>query len=95
MLSLRILHIFKPEIPEEIFLEQNVSLPMVVYTATQENITVEAGDFTAYKIEFFEGLLGSMYYAPAAGNIIKADAELSMPEIAVSFHGELKDTNYI
>lgn len=92
---LRILHIFNPDLPEEISLEQNFSLPMVVYTATEENITVEAGDFTAYNIEFFEGLLGSMYYAPAAGNIIKADAELVSSDLAVIFHGELKDTNYV
>ena len=57
---------------------------------------MQAGTFTAYDLAFFEGLLGSMHYAPLAGNIIKAQAEMEIPgELLIRFQGELKETNFI
>ncbi len=91
---LKILHIIFPQVPEEIALAQEISLPALAYNTTVEEVTVTAGTFTAYKIQFFEKLFGSIYYAPAAGNIIKAEAEMDTEGIFVSFNGELKDTNY-
>jgi hypothetical protein len=91
---LRILSSILPDIPEEIYIEQNVSLPMLMYTATEEQVPVHAGNYTAYKIEFFEGIFGSLYYAPAAGNYIKAVAEINTEEIIVEIKGELKETTY-
>jgi len=91
---LRILHAFIPDIPEEIILEQNVTLPMLLYSATEEEITVSGGNYTAYNINFYEGLLGSIFYAPTAGNYVKALADISTPEIMLSIKGELKETTY-
>jgi hypothetical protein len=92
---LKILNIFNSEIPKEIILDQVMDIPMLLYTANAEEVTVQAGTFTAYDITFFEGLLGSIYYASATGNIIKAEAEMDIPDqLAIRFHGELKQTNY-
>ena len=91
---LKILHIINSDFPEEIYIEQNVTLPMLLYSATEEEITVSGGNYTAYNINFYEGLLGSIYYAPAAGNYVKAQADISTPEIMLSIKGELKDTTY-
>lgn len=91
---LKILHIFYPDIPGEISLTKEIELPPLAYNATVEEVTVAAGTYTAYKIQFFEELFGSIYYAPAAGNIIKAEAEIDAEGLIVSFHGELKETNY-
>jgi len=92
---LRILNIFKPEIPAEIVLDQGLYLPQLLYNATIEEITVLAGTYDAYKLAFFQGLLGSLYYAPVAGNLIKAQAELDVPgSFYLNFEGELKLTNY-
>jgi len=92
---LKILHIFKPDIPEEILLDKEIGLPMLPYNATMEQVTVEAGTYDAYNIKFLEGLFGSIYYAPAVGNIIKAEANMEIPDqLLVDFHGELKETNY-
>ncbi|UCF49672.1 MAG: hypothetical protein JSU91_07960 [Thermoplasmatales archaeon] len=93
-IALKILHIFIPDIPEEIIIEQNVTLPMLLYSATQEEITVSGVNYTAYNINFYEGLLGSIYYAPTAGNYIKALADISTPEIIFSVNGELTETTY-
>ncbi len=91
---LKILHSFLSDVPEEIYLEQNVTLPMLMYTAKEEQITVLGKNYTAYNIEFFQGLLGSLYYAPSAGNYIKALANISTPEIMLDVKGELKETTY-
>ena len=92
---LRIAHIFFPDIPSEMLITQEVDIPMLPYSANVEEITVKAGTYNAYNIEFLLGLLGSIYYAPDAGNIIKMDADVEYPgEFSVSLHTELKDTNY-
>jgi hypothetical protein len=91
---LKILHSLISSFPEEIYVEQNVTLPMLLYTATEEQVSVEAGNYTAYNIEFFQGLLGSIYYAPVAGNYIKAVAEINTMDIMFDVKGELKDTTY-
>ena len=91
---LKILHSLINGFPEEIYVEQNVTLPTLLYTAKEEQVSVEAGNFTAYNIEFFQGLLGSIYYAPAAGNYIKAVAEINTMDIMLDVKGELKDTTY-
>jgi len=91
---LRLLHSIINDFPEEIYVEQNVTLPMLLYTANEEQISVEAGNYTAYNIGFFQGLLGSIYYAPAAGNYIKAVAEINTMDIMLDIKGELKDTTY-
>jgi hypothetical protein len=93
-LVLKILHSFISNFPEEIYIEQNVTLPMLMYTAKEELVSVEAGNYTAYNIEFFQGLLGSIYYAPEVGNYIKAVAEINTMEIMLDIKGELKDTTY-
>ena len=93
---LKILHLFIPDIPDVISLETVVNIPQILYSASVEEITVEAGNYTAYNIDFYEGLLGSIYYAPDAGSIIKAVASLEIPdELLVRFDGELQSTNYI
>lgn len=92
---LKILHIFNSEIPKEIILDQEIDTPMFPYSATAEEITVQAGTFAAYNLSFFEGLFGSIYYASAAGNIVKAEAKMDIPDqLMIRFHGELKQTNY-
>ena len=92
---LKILNIINPDIPAEIYIEQGMSTPEVFYNATIEDITVKAGAFSAYKIEFYEGMLGSLYYAPEVGSIIKVEAELDLEEMGYfKFHGELKEYSY-
>lgn len=92
---LRILNLLNPEIPAEIVLDQTLGLPQLLYNANLEEVTVTAGTYDAYKLEFFEGLLGSLYYAPVAGNLIKAEAELDVPgSFSLDFEGELKSTSY-
>jgi len=90
-----ILNIFKPDIPPEIYFEYEMALPELIYNATIETITVDPGPFSAYNIAFYEGLLGSIYYAPTVGNMIKALAELNIEDtIYLKFNGELKEYNY-
>jgi hypothetical protein len=91
---LKLLHSLISDFPEEIYVEQNVTLPMLLYTATEEQVSVEAGNYTAYNIEFFQGLFGSLYYAPAVGNFIKAVAEIFTMDIMLDVKAELKDTTY-
>ncbi len=91
---LKILHSLLSDFPEEIYLEQNVTLPMLMYTAKEEQVTVLGKNYTAYNIEFFQGLLGSLYYAPSAGNYIKALAEINTNDIMLDIKGELKETTY-
>ena len=93
---LTILHLFIPDIPNVITLESVINLPQILYSASVEEVTVGAGTYTAYNIDFYQGLLGSIYYAPDAGSIIKAVASLDIPgELLVKFEGELQSTNYI
>jgi hypothetical protein len=91
---LRILNSFTADIPEEIYLEQNFTLPMLLYSVKEEQVPVEAGNYTAYNIEFFQGLLGSLYYAPDVGNYIKATAELNTMDMMFDIKGELTSTTY-
>jgi len=92
---LRILNLINPEIPAEIVLDQGLYLPQLLYDVAPEEVTVTAGIYDAYNLAFFEGLLGSLYYAPVAGNLIKAQAELDVPDsFYLNFDGELKSTNY-
>jgi hypothetical protein len=91
---LKLLHSLISDFPEEIYVEQNVTLPMLMYTAKEEQVSVDAGNYTAYNIEFFQGLLGSIYYAPAAGNYIKAVAEINTMDIMLDVKAELSDTTY-
>ena len=60
----------------------------------QEVITVPAGTFNAYKIQIY-GDKGTLYYAPDAGMVIKADLNLQeyLPFLSdITF--SLSDTNY-
>lgn len=92
---LKILHIFITEMPEEIILDAEMNVPMLQYSATAQEITVEAGPYDAYNIDFFEGLFGSIYYAPAAGNVVKIEANMDVPDqLLIVLNGELKNTNY-
>lgn len=92
---LKILHIFNPEVPEEILFDQVMDVPILQYSASVEEVTVEAGIYTAYDIAFFEGLFGSVHYAPEAGNLIKVQAEMEIAgALLVRFQGELKETNF-
>jgi hypothetical protein len=90
-----ILNLINPEIPSEIVIDQTLGLPDLLYDAALEEISVTAGTYDAYKLNFFEGLLGSLHYAPVAGNLIKAQAELDVSgSLYLKFEGELKSTNY-
>lgn len=91
---MKILHFFIRNFPSEISFDQQVGLPIILYTAAEEEVTVGKITYNAYKIEYFQGLIGSIYYALLAGNIIKAVAEIKTNEIMVEFHGELKETTY-
>ncbi|MDH7507159.1 MAG: hypothetical protein QHH15_05170 [Candidatus Thermoplasmatota archaeon] len=92
---LKILNIITSSVPSEINYEYQMNIPELLYNASVENITVKAGTFNAYNIVFYEGLLGSVYYAPLAGNIIKAHAEFTIEDLLnFKFHGELKNYNY-
>jgi hypothetical protein len=92
---LKILNIFYPDVPPEVNFEQQVDVPELMYNATLENTTVIAGMFESYKIAFYEGLLGSVYYASVPGNLIKAEAELNIEDmINFKFNGELKEFSY-
>ncbi|UCF12753.1 MAG: hypothetical protein JSW06_00455 [Thermoplasmatales archaeon] len=93
---LKILHIFIADIPEEIILDTEMDVPVLQYSATAEEVTVKAGIYDAYNIVFFEGLFGSIYYAPVAGNVVKVEANMDVPDqLMVAFNGELKNTNYL
>lgn len=91
---LKVLHSLIGIFPEEIYMEQNITLPMLMYTANEEVVSTPDGNYTAYNIEFFEGLLGSIFYAPLAGNYIKVTAEIDTPEISMEIKGELLETSY-
>jgi len=91
---LKILHAFFSDIPEEIYIEQDINLPMLLYSANEEEISVSGVTYTAYNLEFFQGLLGSLYYAPSAGNYIKAVAEIDTGDIKLEIDGELVETTY-
>ncbi|MDH7517848.1 MAG: hypothetical protein QHH19_05840 [Candidatus Thermoplasmatota archaeon] len=64
--------------------------PFAFFCLEKKDVTVEAGTYSAYKIQSLIGDYFEYYYAPAAGNIIKVDAVLPNGEV----HGELKSTNY-
>lgn len=92
---LKILSIITSSIPAELNFEYEMNIPQLFYNATIEDITVKAGNFNAYNIVFYEGLLGSMYYAPDVGFLIKAQAEFSIEDMLnFKFYGELKDYKY-
>lgn len=91
---LRILHIIRRNIPSEISFDLQVGIPILLYTAAEEQINVGGTTYTAYNIEYYLGLLGSIYYAPQAGNIVKASAGINTADIMLEFDGELKQTTY-
>lgn len=64
--------------------------------ASKEDITVEAGTYSAYNITI-PGGLGSFYYAPETGNIIKISLskEQSLFPVFPELNMELKETNYV
>jgi len=66
--------------------------PFAFHCHSLEEITVEAGTYTAYRISV-GGLEGSMdyYYASSAGNLVKIVAYLQ----SGSIRGELKSTTYV
>ena len=66
--------------------------PFAFHCHSLEEITVEAGTYTAYRISV-GGLEGSMdyYYASSAGNLVKIVAYLQ----SGSIKGELKSTTYV
>lgn len=91
---LRILHILRRNIPSEISFDQVVEIPILLYTTTEDQINVGGTTYTAYDIEYYLGLIGFIYYAPLAGNIIKVSAGINTADIMLEFDGELKETNY-
>ncbi len=64
--------------------------PFAFFCNDKQDITVEAGTFSAYKISSLIGEYFEYYYAPTVGNIVKVDTILPNGEV----HGELKSTNY-
>jgi hypothetical protein len=56
----------------------------------KQDVTVEAGTYSAYRITSLIGDYCDYYYAPIVGNLVKINAVLTNGEI----HGELKSTNY-
>jgi len=74
----------------------NVSeTPYVFACLDTESLTVPAGTYTAYNITAFYGL-GYLYYAPAAGHVIKTEgafADISSNLIS-NINMELVDTNF-
>lgn len=92
---LKILNIITPDIPPGIYFDYSMSIPELFYNATIDNITVKAGTFSAYNIVFYEGFIGSLFYAPTVGNVIKAQTEFSDSDMLnFKFHGELKEYSY-
>ena len=77
---LQILSLFIYGIPNEFFIEETLDIPMIDYLAESENISVGAGTFDAYNIKFAQDLFGSVYYAPSAGNFVKAEAVIEIPD---------------
>jgi hypothetical protein len=91
---LQILNFIKPDFPSEINFDQKVALPMLLYNTTEEEVTVGETTYTAYNIGYYLGLIGSIYYAPLAGNIVKAIAEIKTNDIIFELQGELKESTY-
>jgi len=92
---LRILSLFFSDIPSDIFYKESFDIPMFNYSASTENISVGAGTFAAYKIQFAQGLVGSIYYAALVGNFIKSEIVIEIPDqFMVLLIGELKSYNY-
>jgi len=92
---LQILSLFLADVPNEIFYRETYDVPMFDYLAKAENISVGAGTFDAYNIGFAWGLFGSIYYAPRAGCIIKAQTVIEIPDqFTVLFLGELISYNH-
>ena len=89
---LKIINIFIPEVPAEITFGLDTYLPGLLYSADLDVITVKAGTFDVYDIGFFEGLFGSIYYAPEVKNIVKIEVDFELPdELKIEFFGELKN----
>ncbi len=92
---LQILSLFIGDIPNEIFYKETFNFPMFGYKVNSENISVGAGNFNAYNIGFVWGLFGSVFYAPSAGNFVKAETVIEIPDqFQVLFLGELISYNY-
>jgi len=64
--------------------------PLAFLCYDKQDVTVEAGIYSAYRITSLIGDYCDYYYAPIVGNLVKINAVLTNGEI----HGELKSTNY-
>jgi len=64
--------------------------PFAFLCYDKQDVTVQAGTYSAYKISSIIGDYIEYYYAPTVGNIVKFNTALTNGEI----HGELKSTNY-
>jgi len=92
---LRILSLFFADVPSDIYYEESFNIPMFDYSANTENISVEAGVFDTYKIQFGQGLVGSIFYAPSVGNLVKSEIVIEMTDqFMVLLIGELRSFNY-
>lgn len=64
--------------------------PFAFHCKPKVDVTVEAGNYSAYEITSILFDVFKYYYAPTAGNLVKIDATLPNGEV----HGELKSTNF-
>ena len=91
---------------EEFGVENTIEIPggpNALGCTNEEEITVKAGTFNAYKVSIvsspWENLTMALYYAPDVANIVKISAEMEeLPtpngELTFIVHGELVSTNY-
>jgi len=64
-------------------------IPFAFHCQEKQDVTVEAGTFSAYRIQSLIGDFFDYYYAPTVGNLVKIDANMPNGDV----HGELKSTN--
>ena len=62
-IGLRILNMFYPNIPKGINLHIGIGIPPLPYSVNQEEVTVQAGEFTAYNIKLAFGIVGNIFVA--------------------------------
>jgi len=69
----------------------NSNYPLILFECEgKQDITVEAGTFSAYRIKPILGDFFEYYYAPSVGNLVKIEVNMRNGNI----HGELKSTTY-
>jgi hypothetical protein len=64
--------------------------PLAFFTLDKQDVTVDAGTYSAYHIQSLIGDYCDYYFAPVVGNIVKFNLTLTNGEI----QGELTSTNY-